>query len=126
MNDDEALEILRKLADGIDPEIGDELPDESPYNQAKVVRALHRAVEALEGEPKRERQSNRPPKPARTGQPWDSEEDGKLLHTYDSGIKIEVIAEDHQRSRGAIRSRLVKHGRIDNLNVDSKADDYPL
>ena len=36
-----AAELLRGLADGVDPMTGRPLPDESVYNRPEIIRALH-------------------------------------------------------------------------------------
>ena len=36
-----AVELLRGLADGVDPMTGRPLPDESVYNRPEIIRALH-------------------------------------------------------------------------------------
>ncbi len=40
----EALEVIRKLADGIHPETGAVLPGDSLYHHPQAVRAMHRAT----------------------------------------------------------------------------------
>ncbi len=47
MNPTRATEILRSLADGLDPATGQPFPPDSPYQQADTVRALHAALDAL-------------------------------------------------------------------------------
>lgn len=42
------VEILRALANGIDPHTGEEFPAESPYQHPQTVRALFTALRALE------------------------------------------------------------------------------
>lgn len=44
----EALKIVQLLSDGIDPETGEVLDDESTFNEPQVIRALAVAVKALE------------------------------------------------------------------------------
>ena len=44
----EALKIMRALADGISPKTGEVLTSELVYQYAPVVRAFHRAVGAIE------------------------------------------------------------------------------
>src|SRR5712671_3709935 len=44
----EALTIVRALADGVNPETGEVLTADVVYQYAPVVRALHRAVGGLE------------------------------------------------------------------------------
>jgi hypothetical protein len=51
----EALRIMRALADGINPETGEALMADAVYQDAPVVRAFHRAMSALEYLQERER-----------------------------------------------------------------------
>lgn len=53
MNLEKALEIIKVLADGIDPFTGEVFPPDSPYQNADMVRALHIAIDAMESEAKR-------------------------------------------------------------------------
>lgn len=46
----EALKVLKLLAEGYDPRTGEVLPDESCCQYPNVIRALSRAVQALEAE----------------------------------------------------------------------------
>ena len=52
-------------------------------------------------------------KPGKAGQPWPSAEDKALKNAFETGASIPELAIVHQRSRGAIRSRLVKLGLVD-------------
>ena len=47
METDRAIEIVQRLADGVDPFTGERFPSDSPYQQAGTVRALHLALEGL-------------------------------------------------------------------------------
>src|SRR5689334_268643 len=49
---------------------------------------------------------------ANAGRPWSQEEDARLGRAFDDGISIEMLAQEHKRSRFAIEARLVKLGRI--------------
>ena len=44
--------------------------------------------------------------PARMGQPWKREEDNKLFEELEKLMSIEDIASEHERTKGAITSRL--------------------
>jgi len=44
----EALKIIRQLSEGIHPETGEVLEDESAFNRPPVIRALAVAVNAME------------------------------------------------------------------------------
>ena len=50
--------------------------------------------------------------PGSAGKPWDEGEDNSLLQAYDKNTSIKQISKLHGRTIGAIKSRLVKHGRI--------------
>ena len=48
MDHDQALTILKDLADGKDPETGDPFPPDSPYQRPDVIRALFHAAREME------------------------------------------------------------------------------
>ena len=43
-----------------------------------------------------------------TGKPWSEDEESQLLEEYHSGLKVKEIAKAHERSNGAITSKLAK------------------
>jgi hypothetical protein len=47
MDESKALDIVMRLADGVDPRTGAPLPAESPYQDPETIRALFMAVLAL-------------------------------------------------------------------------------
>lgn len=47
MDEQKALDLIMKLADGVDPRTGAALPAESPYQDAETLRALFMAILAL-------------------------------------------------------------------------------
>lgn len=110
MDDNKALEIIQRLADGVDPATGEVFPADCPYQNPDVVRALHRALEALTRAAWRsERQKSLP---ERAGKPWDKAESDLLAKRFDERIEITELAKQHQRTRGAIVSQLAKLGKI--------------
>lgn len=93
-----AKEIVRALADGVDPNTGEILPEESVFNSPDVIRALYTLVTCVE-EPK--------PDPLRNaGKPWTEIEDDKLRDEFASGLRLSDIASEHGRTYSAIESRL--------------------
>lgn len=52
-------------------------------------------------------------RPDGAGASWTDEEDKQLDEEYHSGMKIFEIAKIHDRTNGAIRARLKKHGLIE-------------
>ena len=110
MDQAQALQMVRSLANGVDPESGEVFPPESAYQRPQVVRALYEAASALERIERFERR--RAQMPAKTGQPWSEEEDRKLLAAFDAGRALQELASAHERTMGAVRARLLKYGRI--------------
>ena len=99
MNISRAKEIVRTLADGVDPTTGEVLPDESVYNSPEVIRALFTLLEQVNSETAKDPLRN-------AGKPWTDIEDNKLRDEYLSNLKISDIAKEHGRTCGAIESRL--------------------
>lgn len=93
-----AREIVRALADGIDPTTGEVLPKESVYNSPDVIRALFTLLDATT--PKMQPQNRN------AGKPWTKIEDEKLIDEFASKLKISDIAKEHGRTYKAIESRL--------------------
>ena len=105
-----ALSVVRSLADGVDPATGEEYPADSPYQQPQIIRALFAATQALELEAQRRRRQTG--LPDNSGKPWTADEDRRLLDGFAGKKTPTQLAEDHERTLGAIRARLIKHGKI--------------
>ena len=95
----EALKIMRALADGLSPETGELLSADLVY-QAPVVRAFHRAVGALEMMEERERSRRAPATNA--GRSWSRTEDAQVCEELRRGIDFHQISRTHQRTVCAI------------------------
>jgi hypothetical protein len=118
MERDNAAKILQILADGVDPATGEPFPASSPYQRADVVRALFVALQALGSAPRTKAGAPQDkPGLANAGRPWSQEEDARLGRDFDSGKSIEMLAEEHKRSRFAVETRLVKLGRIEETST---------
>lgn len=119
MSPHEAQAILLSLAHGNDPQSGQPVDDDSLFQQAPVIRALFMAVQALnialpEETPQRAvTPKTKAGKRENAGARWDAAQDHKLLDAFDNGESVNTIATRLGRTRGAITSRLVKLGRID-------------
>ena len=93
-----AREIIRSLAEGVDPTTGEVLPTESVFNSPDVIRALYTIWEAT-ASPSTDPLRN-------AGKPWTKAEDDKLRDEFSEKLKIFDIAKEHGRSYRAIESRL--------------------
>lgn len=128
METQKTLQILKTLADGIDPATGEQFATGSPYQHPDTVRALFSAVRMLESPaasasapaPAKQagaapvKQAGAPAKPGleNSGRAWSEEEDARLGSTYDAGRSIEELAGIHKRSKWAIEARLARLGKI--------------
>jgi hypothetical protein len=106
----EALRVMRALADGVNPGTGEALTADALYQNPPVVRAFHRAVSALEYLQERERCKKTPP--ANAGKSWSRAEDQQVCEELRRGIDFQQIAKAHNRTIGSIVARLVKLGKI--------------
>jgi hypothetical protein len=122
METQRTLQILRTLADGIDPATGEQFASGTAYQHPETVRALFSAIRMLES-PVPATSAPAPAKPAgapatakpgqeNSGRPWSQEEDARLGSTYDSGKSIDELAGIHKRSKWAIEARLARLGKI--------------
>ncbi|MDJ0986141.1 MAG: hypothetical protein QNJ26_11400 [Desulfobacterales bacterium] len=118
MQKSKAIDIIKLLADGVHPMTGEQLDKNHVINEPDVIRALNLAVEALVSEDEKIRRQSNLPK--RVGKPWSEQEDKALIKAFDSGISLSDLVDKHQRTRGAIRTRLVRLGKIDPNDRSSK------
>lgn len=93
----EALDIVRKLANGAHPETGEAARSDSMYQHPQAVRALHCAIVALKFQQERER--TRRFLPANAGKSWSDQEDAQISQELRHGINFESIAKTHNRDR---------------------------
>lgn len=104
-----AIKIIMALANGINPRTGEGFSEKSPYRNPQTIQALLVAIEGLKQiKSAEERQKS----PKNAGEYWKDDEDLQLISAFDAGEKVSQLAKKHQRSRGAIVSRLLMHGRV--------------
>ena len=111
-----ALEIIQSLAAGVDPFTGENFKSSSSLHNPEAVRALFIAAAVLQGLPDKEAKPSKAKDaalPAAAGKPWTEKEDQQLAAAFDGGATEKDLALKHQRTRGAIRARLVRLGKLD-------------
>jgi hypothetical protein len=106
----EAKQIIEVLASGVDPATGEVLADDSPLNDPHVIRALFIAAKALETMSGKATRSAATP--GNAGKAWSDEEDQRLVAAFDANTPVAALARVHERTSGAITSRLIKLGRL--------------
>ena len=110
MDISKATEIIKLLADGKHPFTKAQLDKNHVINESDVIRALNKIIETLSS--KENKSKKHGDLPERVGKPWSENEDKALIKAFEKGISINDLVTKHQRTRGAIRSRLVRLGKI--------------
>jgi len=109
MNTNRAIEIISLLSDGIDPYTG-EVFSYGAYQHPDTVRALCKAKEVLIQ--LRNCEKRQKDLPENAGVSWSFEEENQLVSAFDAGMDMKDLAVTHKRTEGAIRSRLIRLGKI--------------
>ncbi len=104
----EAIKVIRALADGVHPETRESLHADSICRNPQAVMALNRALAALVTQQERELK-----KPVSAGQYWSRAEDKQVCEELRKGMNFEEIAKAHNRTVPSIIVRLVKLGKIE-------------
>ena len=115
MSPDEAHRIIQSLADGRDPFSREVFPAGSVLQHPDVVRALCTAALALQASPlpgPKRFSAAHGTAPANQGKPWTALEDQQLCAAFDTRTPIRELSKQHQRSVGAIESRLARLGKV--------------
>lgn len=105
-----AQSVLTALIDGVHPETGAELAEDSVLHDAVVVRSLLIARGALEAT--EARTARRALLPRGVGRAWSAAEEKELSDAFNAGQSINKIAADHSRTVRAIEARLERLGLI--------------
>lgn len=106
----EALRTIESLADGVDPVTGEIFAHDSPYQSPQILRALFVAIRALEQ--RKVRQTREKSLPENASKPWEESEGERLYNSFDAGTTLMELARQHNRTEGAIESRLVRLGKL--------------
>jgi hypothetical protein len=103
----DAIRVIRALANGLDPESGEALKDDSVCRIPNSVKALNRALGALVLQEERERE-----KPGNSGTYWTRAEDAQVCEELRKGMDFKEIAKTHNRTVPSIVARLIKLGKV--------------
>lgn len=117
-----ARSLLETFGRGLHPETHLPLPKDHIAREGDVIRALYLACTVLRAHEEElawslgenpwdlTMLSQKPLR--RAGMSWTRSEDDELRDEFRTGVSTKVIARDHERSRGAIASRLSQLGLI--------------
>ena len=118
MNNERAIEVLEMLLDGVHPVTGEILPENGPYSEPEVIRALYKGIQALSRETKHEKseamrsESNTKQGKLNAGRPWTKDDDQQLMELYKDQVPVEEICAVLQRRPRGINNRLVYLGLV--------------
>lgn len=115
MDIQDAINTIKALADGVYPATGELLPEKHVCHEAAVKRALSMAASALGQVGQLGKRRTQLPENA--GKPWGLVEDQDLLERFRQGVNIDTLAKTHGRTRGAIASRLVRLGEVEDKAI---------
>ena len=125
----DTVEVLKCLANGIDPETGEELPKDSVAHRPEVIRAFYGLADELSnrqsGTKKKQTEAERIQKnieigrPPRSHFPWTEQERSELDSLFKSGYSVEDLSAKFQRTSVAVASQLEKMGLITKEQYDS-------
>lgn len=117
----QAKEIVKMLADGIDPITREVFPPESHYNNPEIIRALFTVLSAVRMPAKatkksiEEKQKNNIEngRPKNAGLPWPEEQRKEVAILFNQGKSINELSTYFDRTEGAIKSELTHQGLIE-------------
>ncbi|MEO0728726.1 MAG: hypothetical protein AAFZ63_29590 [Bacteroidota bacterium] len=113
MEQKEVILLLKALAEGIHPVTGQTFPEDSPYQDVYIVRGLFNAIQIIQQKtvsPNSDDPIKNGVQLNKAGQPWSPKEDQELRIAFEKGNTIAQLSQIHQRSKGAIKSRLNRMG----------------
>jgi hypothetical protein len=125
----DTIEVLKCLANGIDPETGEELPKDSIAHRPETIRAFFKLADELSnrqvGGKKKQTEAERIQKniemgrPPRSHFPWTEQERAELDSSFRSGYSVEDLSTKFQRTSVAVAIQLEKMGLITKEQCDS-------
>ncbi len=120
MDINHSVEILKTLANGVDPTSGEVFPVESVYNHPEIIRALYNCLDFLAKSTKKARRTpeqrqqdnltNGMPKNANMR--WTDEAKAALAEQFNAAIMPAELATRFERSKTSIIAQLKAQGLI--------------
>lgn len=116
VDQDRAFSIIDALANGIDPSTGESFPEDSPYNNPEVIRALffvlrNQPMQKKQKKSLEEKQRNNVENglPKNFGLPWTDKSVQYVINQYHASISIDKIAQEVDRKPSSIVGLLKKN-----------------
>jgi len=131
VNKSEVVGVLSALASGVHPVTGEAFSEKSAYNDPQVIRALYGSLDLILNPNSRSKKpleeiNREEGRPLRSNMRWTEEEDDKLISLIKQGVLTSDIAEQFQRTKGAIHSRLRRQGLLEREELLNSTDEEIL
>jgi hypothetical protein len=117
---EKAKEIVKILANGMDPSTGEVLPPASPYNNPIVIRGLFTVLEALRAvrrskrtTKERQQENIDAGRPKNAGLPWTDEMKVEVASRFQGGTSMDELSRHFERTRGSIVAELMRQGLVE-------------
>jgi hypothetical protein len=103
-------QIIRHLAEGVDPLTGELLEGNGPLNSPVVIRALYSLLNECEGRTRNRRDPKARAAPENFGKPWSEADRTWLQQSYLGGVAEAELAATLKRTKGGISGELIRLG----------------
>ena len=111
----ESRNIVKTLAQGVNPTTGEVFAPDSPYNDPTVIRALFSILEFVKHAKKprktveeRRQENLEVGRPTNSGLPWTEDDRALLRSGFKEGLTVEKLAATLERSSGAIVAEVIR------------------
>jgi hypothetical protein len=120
MNANQAIDVVKSLANGIDPTTGEVFALDSPYNQPIIIRSLYQCLQAMQSPTKKvkrtadEKQADNLAKglPRNANMPWSDGSREALAAKFNAGSTPNELTVQFERTVGSILAQLKSQGLI--------------
>lgn len=120
MDIERSVNVLKTLANGVNPVSGEMFPPQSPYNHPEIIRSLYTCIEQLKAPIKKgkmsteQRQEENLKKglPKNAGLPWTEDAKQMLAEGFKNGVNVVELASAHARTKGSVVAQLQNLGLI--------------
>lgn len=121
MTSERAREILRCMANGVDPITGEILEADHLCNSPEVIRAIFAAIQAMSGSEETNASTNdRKDGKLNAGRKWTQEDLDELKRMHQNGEPMEQICARLQRNERSVLKQLTRLGLRENANSSGR------
>ncbi|SES94549.1 hypothetical protein [Thalassotalea agarivorans] len=112
---DNHIKVIQTLAKGVDPTTGEVFPQDSPYNNPNVIRALFYASQQLvqprnskQTVEQKQQQNAAKGLPKNAGVRWTDSDRQHVADGFRAGQDVDQLAHSFQRTPNGIKAELIR------------------